>query len=652
MKLLESVLRLDPERLEALAARWNIPLDPKKRLTVAEQVARGLVLVPRWLEPKRLNEREREAVRLLAAAPKGLLEDTLPAAIETLIEDGLLYRDPGRRERVYMPAAFRLQLPSSPSDSPRAARVLLQSLNEEAARELCQQHLKRLPPLPWPMLLETVLERLEDVEWVRAELSSLDDAERSLLWAIDAVGGEVNGEEVLELSREPARIAHGGSVRVPRRSAIFGLARRGLVITRAEGWLIPDEVERLTGRERRGRAGIERQRLLMSRHTQDLTPSRAHLAVPPGPLSVGLMAALASLKELPAEGRGLSKVSVRKVSQLLHVDPQCAEFLLCLARAEGLFSSHVTLHEASQRLVAVWRRGGAWDEAAIEPDSFRPGHPRTSRTTQLIREALLDTLALLPVGEFALVSDVQAVCCTDRRAIAAQRGLTRAVRAGQEVRGSVLDVLGVLLEHSLPALGLIDVGEVELGPVLRLSQLGRRWLEQSDALQAAGAPAGALAEAKAAAGRGRWLGSLRLSCGAECESSAVVEVARFGEVWLDDQGVGIALSDAMLTAAADHDPDFAGLRAGLAALGLAPTSELEAALERVTAQKPMCALLRTAAFVAIEDAGLREAVYRDKDAVGLWAAPPLSEGLLVKPGVSAARVHEVLARHGARLLTD
>ncbi len=45
MKLLESVLRLDPERLEALAARWHIAIDPKKRLTKAEQVARGLVLV-------------------------------------------------------------------------------------------------------------------------------------------------------------------------------------------------------------------------------------------------------------------------------------------------------------------------------------------------------------------------------------------------------------------------------------------------------------------------------------------------------------------------------------------------------------------------------------------------------------------------------
>ncbi len=645
MKLLESVLRLDPERLEALAARWHIALDTKKRLTLAEQVARGLVLVPRWIEPQRLNAREREAVRLLSVAPKGLLEDALPTGLDALLDDGFLYRDPLRNERIYMPSAFRLQLPSSPSDSPRAARLLLQHVNEETARELCQYHLKRVPPLPWPMLLETVLERLEDVEWVRAELLKLDETERALLWAIDTVGGEVNGEEVLELSREPVRIAHGGNVRVPRRSAIFALARRGLVISRAEGWLIPDEVERLTGRERRGRAGIERQRLLMSRHTHDLTPSRATLAVPAGPLTVALMATLASQRELPSEGRGLSRVSVRRAAQVLRADAERAEFLLCLARAEGLFSSHATVRSASERLVAVWRRGGAWDEAAIESDSFRPGHPSTSRATQLIREALLDTLALLPSGEFALLSDVQAVCCADRRAISAQRGLTTAVRSGQDVRDSVLDVLSVLLKRSLPALGLVDVGEVELGPVLRLSQQGRRWLERAEESRG-------VEEAREGEHGASWVGEMRLRCGASCEAGAIVETARYGETWLEDQDIGITLSESTLLAAADHDPDLAGLRGGLAALRLPLTAALEASFERATAQKPMCALLRTSAFVAIDDPDLRDAVYRDKDGAGLWAGPPLAEGLLVKPGVSTARVHELLSRHGARIYTD
>ena len=44
------------------------------------------------------------------------------------------------------------------------------------------------------------------------------------------------------------------------------------------------------------------------------------------------------------------------------------------------------------------------------------------------REALLDTLALLPPGEFSLVADVIAAASTDRRSLAAQRSLSMAAR--------------------------------------------------------------------------------------------------------------------------------------------------------------------------------------------------------------------------------
>lgn len=654
MKLLESVLRLEPERLEGLAARWHIPIDLKKRITVGEQVARGLVLVPRWLDAAALNDGQREAVRLLAVAPRGLLESGLPTRLEELIEDGFLYRDPARSERVYMPAAFRLQVSSSPSDSPRSARLLLRQVGEEARRELCQHHLKRVPPLPWPMLLETVLERLEDQEWVRAEVASLDQAERTLLRAVDALGGEVNGEEVLELSREPVRISHGGVVRVPRRSAIFSLARRGLVLTRSHGWVIPDEVERVTGRERRGRAGIERQRLLMSRHIQDLTPSRAQLAEPAGLLAVGLMAALAASDELPSEGKGLSKQAVRRAALHLRCEAERAEFLLCLARAEGLFSSQLPVRSVSEALVACWRRGGAWDEAAVEPDMFRPGHPsigRSNRATHQVREALLDTLLLLPPGEFALKSDVEAAACTDLRVIAAQRMLTAAVRSGQEVREGAVDVIAVLVARSLPGLGLVDLGEVEAGPVLRLSQQARRWLEPGPGAFASASDAGESSRSDRPAAF--WATEHRLRCGLESETGSVVETARYGRMWLEPQAVGIEIDEATLAFAADHDPDLAGLRAGLLALTAAPIpAAVEALMARASAQKPMCALLRTSAFVEIEDPQLRKAVYGDPEGKSVWAGPPLSEGLLVKPGVSLTRVQDLLTRHGARLYPE
>lgn len=641
MKLLEAISHLDAARLEGLAARWHIAIDSKKRLSAHEQVARGLALVPRWLELHKLSDPAREAMRLLLATPRGLPESSLPrGSSEWLLEQGFVFRDPARPERLLIPTAFRLQLPASPSDGPRAARILLQHVPEEARRELCHHHLKRLPPLPWSLLLETVLEHLEDPNWVRAELTTLSDAERQLLAAVDALGGEVTAEEVLELSREPARIVQGGTAQVPRRSAIFGLSRRGLVIARAEGWVISDEIERVVGRERRARAGVERQRLLMSRHLYELTPSRAQLAEEPGSAAVALLAAMSSLDQLPVKSRGLSKGITRRVAQQLMIDEGRAELLVCLARADGVLYASTTLGSVSERLWSAWRKGGAWDEAAREPDLFRPGHPITAKATGLIRDALLDVLALLPAGEFALVADVEGNVCADRRALSAQRSLSVAARSGQDVLDSVLEVVRVLLTRSLPALGLVDRGAVDEGPVVRLSAHGRSWLD-AHADDAESEPARAA----------EWRSDTRLVCGSSCDVAGIVEVAHFGEVWLEERAVGVELSPITLARAAERDPDLAGLRAGLSALTEQIPKALEDTIHEATAQRPMCVLTACSGFVEIDNPELLAALYGDAEAKGLWAAPPLRDGLLVRAGVSESRLHAVLTRHGARLVS-
>lgn len=640
MKLLEAISHLDTAQLDALAARWHIAIDPKKRLSAHEQVARGLSLVPRWLELNKLSDSAREAMRLLLATPRGLPESSLPrGSTEFLLEQGFAFRDPQRSERLVIPTAFRLQLPASPSDGPRAARILLQSVPEEARRELCHYHLKRLPPLSWSLLLESVLEHLEDPAWVKQELAALSESERQLLSAVDALGGEVSAEEVLELSREPARIVQGGAAQVPRRSAIFALARRGLVIARTDGWVISDEIERVVGRERRARAGIERQRLLMSRHMYELTPSRAELAEPPGFAAVGLLAALSALDQLPVKSRGLSKGSARRVAQQLMLDEGRAELLVCLARADGLLYASVALGSVSERLWDAWRRGGAWDEAAREPDLFRPGHPVTAKATSLIRDALLDVLLLMPASQFALVSDIESNVCSDRRALSAQRSLSVAARSGQDVLDNVLEVVRVLLRRSLPWLGLVDSGKVEEGPVVRLSAAGRAWLEGAESREDASPERVA-----------QWRSEFRLVCGPRCDVAAVVEIAHFGTVWLEDRAVGVELSGATLGRAAERDPDLAGLRAGLSALTEQMPRPLEAAIHDATAQRPMCVLTPCAGFIEIDDPELLAALFGDPESEKLWIAPPLRDGLLIRPGVSEARVQAVLTRHGARLV--
>jgi hypothetical protein len=639
MKLLDLIAGLPEEQLQTLAARWHVVIDVKKRLGVAEQVARGIVLVPRWLDLRQTSAGTREALRLLAAAPKGVARESLPREVDVLLEEGFVFAVPGLNRRVCLPTAFRLQLPGSPSDSPRSARVLLQNVPEEARRELCFHHWKRLPPLPWPMLLETVLERLEDSAWVKNEIASLSDTERTLLWAVDALGGEVSAEEVLELEREPVRIAHGGAVQVPRRSAIFTLARRGVVIARQAGWIVPDEVERVVGSQRRARAGIDRQRLLMNRHMYELTPARAELSEPIGPLVVALLAGLSSVDQLPVENRGTSKTALKRVAQDLFVDPERAELLVCLARAEGILHASMPVAGVTARIWTAWRRGGAWDEAAREPDLFRPGHPMTAKATMLVREALLDTLALLPPGEFSLHADVLATACSDRRALAAQRSLSLATRAGQDVLEHVTDVARALLDRSLSFLGMVDHGRVDEGPVVRISQTARKWLEDSAEPVREESPDH----------DAEWLSDLRIACAPRCDVAAVIEAARYGSVWLDERRIGIELNASTLARAADHDPDLAGLRTALTALTNHIPPGLESAIHEATLERPLCLFTSASGFVAIDDPKLRNALFRDPDGADVWVGEPLREGLLVRAGVPASRVQELLTRHGARV---
>jgi hypothetical protein len=640
MRLIDVLGALDADALESLAQRFKLPVDVRKRLDLAEQVARGLSAIPRKLRVEQGDDALHEAVRLLLAAPQGLPVRSLPRGTEAHAGHGLIFRDPAHPQRLVIPAAFRMLFAATPSDNPRAARVLLGSVPDDPRRELCVHHLKRLPPLPWPMLLETPLLRLEDPAWVRAELKALSETERQFLAAVDALGGEVNAEEVLELSREPMRLSVASGVQVPRRSPVFALARRGLMLTRHDGWVVPDEVERVIGRERRARAYSERQRLLMSRHLHDLTPLRGQIAAPAGPATIAAIAKLACEGQLPSRGRAVSRLAVRRAAQELHLDPERAELLTCLARADGLIFASTTIRSVGPRLIDVYMRGGAWDEAAREPDLFRPGHPATTRATALIREAVLDALLLLPPREFALIADIEAVACTDRRALSAQRALSVAGRAGQVVHDQVLDVVRALLARSFRWLGMVDEGVTDEGAVVRLSALARA---SCDPAPAAAPPP---------EDRPGWDVETRdartLSLGPGADVAGLVEAARAADVFFDGERIGLRFEAERLRRAAECDPELLGLRAALGALVPALPDELARALDGATAELPICDFVRAAGFVAIDDKALCAAIYGSADNAHLWAGPPLSDGLLVTPGISQREVTQALARHGVR----
>jgi hypothetical protein len=382
---------------------------------------------------------------------------------------------------------------------------------------------------------------------------------------------------------------------------------------------------------------------LMSRHVLELTPSRAEHATPPGVLAVSLLAALSASDQLPLPGRGISKVAVRRLAHEFAIAPERAELLVTLARADGLVYASTPLAGASERVWNAWRRGGAWDEAAREPDLFRPGHPLTAKATALMREALLDTLLLLPPTQFALANDVLGTSATDRRAPAAQRALSLAARSGHDVLGSPAELTRALLERSLPFLGLIDVGQIDEGTVVRLSPAARAWLDA--------AQQGELSERMPELSA-RWRDDFHLVCGPTSSVAAIIESARYGRAWREDEGVVIQLSAESLSRGADHDPDLAGLRGALSGLVRELPAALQSAVEAATTQRPLYGLSRVGAFLEIDDAALRQALWEDPEGSAVFAAAPLSEGLLVRAGVSEQRVQTLLMRHGGRLFSQ
>src|SRR5689334_11599319 len=94
MRLVDVLAALGRERLEAIAARHRIAIDPKKRLSVAEQVARGLaqrgpLAIEKWADEVRT------VARVLAGAGEGRTREELGGGVIPLLDADLVFPVPG-----------------------------------------------------------------------------------------------------------------------------------------------------------------------------------------------------------------------------------------------------------------------------------------------------------------------------------------------------------------------------------------------------------------------------------------------------------------------------------------------------------------------------------------------------------------------------
>lgn len=635
MRLAALLQSMDDRALAALCERRGVAIDPDKRIGPREQATRALAIPPALGGWARWPDEVRSVARTVAAHPDGVLRASIGGAVLPLVRADLVFVHPEHPDRVVMPDEWRAQIPPSPADSPRAARLLLSRLDDETLHVVASSHVKRAGATPRALLLGELLAHLESPAEIRRAIDGMPPKERRLLSAVEARGGELETAELLELEKEPARIA--GPV-LPRSAASFQLLRRGFLLPSALGvYAIPTEVAETVGRERRAAAARVRAEMEDRVRTIDLTPSRARLAEDAGAATVVLLATLAAEGVHLRSEAGAPRSAVRRAARAAGVDPDVAEMLVALGRAADLATSSAPIASAGARLFHAWRTTDAFDEARDPPDGFRAPDRvvRVPTPTAALRDAIVDLLASLPKQRFAEIDRLLASAAGDLRASSAGRVLERARKV---VPGAfaedVAPVLRRILLESLPALGAVDRGTSDDGEVVRLSAHARRWLS---------------AEPEAAAAPGRWTAAGRFAVSGATPIAHLVDAVRVARAFATDGSVYLEIDERSIREAAARGTSTEDARALLERV----TGELDAASARAIAEvereRRACVLVPAGGFLVVDDPTLRQAILEDPDAAELVVTPSPPGGVLVRPGVAIARLARLVRRHGGEV---
>ena len=366
------------------------------------------------------------------------------------MEAGLAFAD---RDQIYCPAAMRLQLPAAPGEDPRSARAIYSRLTDDVLRVLHHGALRGRAGGPRPLGLGELLERIEDPIDLAREVEHLPMGERLALAAIEARGGEVSRDGFLELTRDPARYGNGPGL--PLRGTAQSLIASGLVVpVTHDRYVLPTEVARIVGRERREVLAKKQAEVRARIDAREEDTLRARLATDPGPLAIALLVELSATAELTRPDRAVPRSALARAAKDLHVEPERADVLVTLARSLPLRS--VRMRDVGPKMLETYRASGLGDETRMFPG--KPSRKLGATGIVAMRELALDTLATLPRGRFVPLTEVLAAAQNDLRAEGIGQGLRELARlAPADVSPSLDRALEAILKVSLPALGVVDV---------------------------------------------------------------------------------------------------------------------------------------------------------------------------------------------------
>lgn len=646
LRRLDHILRALPNsELNALVRRLGIRIDPQKRIDPPSQVARALVGIPDVRDPSRLHPISRELLYRVAEAGGALVVPSLPAGLEPLVARGVVYaRKIDAGIELVLPIAFLVQIKSWEGEDPRALRALLSQASFETASAIAAHYLGRPATPPIALSLEVAWQHLSDAERLQSEVARLAPAERRLLEAIDAVGGEVDTQELLDLEREPMRLRGASGVTASRRGAGFALERRAFLIPiHPNRHVIPTEIGHIVGAERRKLREARRAQIRSFVLEEDHAPRRARFASDPSMLAVGLAFAMrepASDVRAGSEvrtGVGTPRSLIVRLAQRFGRDVETVALSAALSRAIGLWeptsASIVTppgsfaIREITRVLFNTWRRGGAWDEARPEREVLRgAAEGRESSPIGALREMVLDALQELGEGRWVPWSSLRGYLAADDRI----GGVERLVRRWAERMGieaiDVSEIVRRIALESLPALGVLDLGgegELDGGLALRLTPRGRALL--------AGVDPSVDTESS------RFVDTHVLQIHPSTRVAHALALAPFAEISRIGDKIDVVIASASVARALSAGLESDVLRARIEAVAMLPDN-ISQMLDQASVVLGRATFVPVSGFLWIEDQEVRELLRTRRPVADMFVDPSPPSGLLIGPDVDLERL--------------
>jgi len=672
---LADILRALPQgELDGLISRLAIRIDPAKRIDVPSQVARALVSLPELRDPGRLHPASMELIHRVAEARGSLVVSSVPPALEPLIARGLMFaRSADGGVELILPAAYLVQLKTWEGEDPRSLRALLSQAPFETMSAIAAHYLGRPATPPIALSLEPAWDVLGNSQRLADEIAKLSPTERRVLEGVEADGGEVDTEELLELEREPLRLRTATGATPSRRGVGFSLERRALLIpVHPNRHVVPTEVSAIIGAAHHTERAAQREEVRVFVTSGDHAPRRARFSLDPSPLALGLAVAAREASGR-TEGRtpsgtfaelrvgvGTPKSLVQKLATRFGREPSQVALVFALSRAIGLWDASATnasappgsftVQELTRQLFVTWRRGGAWDEARTEPEVLRLApEARDSSPAGVMREIVLEAVRELGEGRWVPWSSVAGWLKSDHRVPGLARLLRRWAERGGLEPVEPMEVARRIVHESLPGLGILDLGEDEdlprdadsdgSGPpiALRLTARGRALL--ADKLPSA------------EASPSQFLDTHVLRLGPQARVGAILSVAPFVEVGRAAEALDLIVAPQTLARALSAGLEADVLRARIEAIAPLPES-----LSRTLAQASIVVGRATWAaaggFLWVEDANVREMLRTRRPTQELFVDPSPPGGLLVAPGADLDRVARRCRTIGVEIIAD